>query len=242
MSDVYETTEIDGWTVEIVQDENAGSPFAEFDQAGHFINLMKNRDFGEEDLGKWGLHTSSYTGHLYYAIDGGGVYEEVDLDTIESIVDYLVMRYKAECVIVRGYEHGGLALSASATGGQFFDRWDSGVAGIMFMTHGDIMREFVQYRTKSKQPRVTRKDRERARQRMVSEIETLDMWVNVDVWGYRITNPDGEEVEALWGMYGFDYCREEAKGTLEYLMKTRNDWIEEEDLDWEQRWANATAA
>ena len=43
------------------------------------------------------------------------------------------------------------------------------------------------------------------------DLETYTEWANGAVYGYIVTDPDGNELDSLWGIYGFDYAKEEAK-------------------------------
>lgn len=60
-----------------------------------------------------------------------------------------------------------------------------------------------------------------------SSLESWRAWANGDVFGYRVLDPQGNEVEdgSVWGYYGFsreyDYVLSEAKAAAEYDAKER---------------------
>jgi hypothetical protein len=55
-------------------------------------------------------------------------------------------------------------------------------------------------------------------------VETWNQYLWGDVWGYVITDSDGEEVESgsCWGFYGLDACIEEAKATCPDASETKD--------------------
>ena len=50
-----------------------------------------------------------------------------------------------------------------------------------------------------------------------SVIETFNMYLSGDIWGYRIVTDDGETLDSLWGIYGREYAEQEAEKALEYM-------------------------
>lgn len=114
---------------------------------------------------------------------------------------------------VRGYEHGGLSLSTTG-GGQYGDRWDSGIAGFIFMD-------------REGQALVGTPD-ELVGEVLDGDVETYNAWSNGDVYGY-VVDPDGEN-ESCWGYIGDqDYCRTEAVGVADWLADVRDDKQATED-------------
>lgn len=93
-------------------------------------------------------------------------------------------------------DHSGLHFST----GSFGDPWDSGQVGVIYVTPEKIVQEYG---------RDDDETREMALRCMKGEIETLDMYVNGDVWGYVI-EADGEQADSCWGFYGRDDCVSEA--------------------------------
>jgi hypothetical protein len=53
------------------------------------------------------------------------------------------------------------------------------------------------------------------------EVATYDQYLTGDIWGYQITNPDGEKEDSLCGLYGYDYALQEAKNMIDWLRKER---------------------
>lgn len=42
------------------------------------------------------------------------------------------------------------------------------------------------------------------------EIEEWHTYVSGDVYGYVVKSADGTELDSLWGLYGYDYAKQEA--------------------------------
>jgi hypothetical protein len=43
-----------------------------------------------------------------------------------------------------------------------------------------------------------------------NELAEWNQYLSGDVYGYTITTPEGHVLDSLWGMYGFEYAKEEA--------------------------------
>jgi len=97
------------------------------------------------------------------------------------------------------YEHSGVTISTSS----FRDPWDSGQVGWVYMEATTLDTEFGG-------------DRTRAEGYLKSEVEEYDTYLRGEVYGYTVQK-DGEELESCWGFYGYEYCLEEAKSTVDSI-------------------------
>lgn len=61
--------------------------------------------------------------------------------------------------------------------------------------------------------------RKKAEKYLIAEVEEYDQYLRGDVWGYTITDKDGNEVDGCWGFYGYDYAVQEAKGCADWHYK-----------------------
>lgn len=98
------------------------------------------------------------------------------------------------------YDHSGITMST----GKFSCPWDSGQVGFAFITRERALSE---YGGKI----LTAATRAKALALIVGEVETYDMYLTGDVWGYVLEDADGEQIDSLWGCYGLDYAREEGE-------------------------------
>lgn len=97
------------------------------------------------------------------------------------------------------YDHSGITISTAPFGCP----WDSGQVGYIYASLDDMRREFSC-------KRVTAKHRAQAEKQLRQEVETYDQYLTGDVYGYVVTDENGDETDSCWGMFGLDYVREEA--------------------------------
>ena len=188
MSDAYETIEHNGFTINIHPDRDTESP----------------DDWGDEGVFLVAFHDS-------FTVKRDGIASPEDVVWYwpkERIVQHLVEQEgyepadaadEAESGHIPGYEvfplqayiHGGVALSL----GSFSCPWDSGHVGWVLIKLSDV-------------------GDGKARVCAEGLVETWNQYLSGDVWGFVITDSDGDEVGhgSCWGFYGLDACIEEAKG------------------------------
>ena len=106
------------------------------------------------------------------------------------------------------YNHSGLALSTEP----FYDPWDSGQVGFIVATQKD-MRTFFGVE------RISKRVRTLAYKRLEAEVQTYHQYLSGDVWHYLIEDENGEIVDSLSGMYGYDYASEMAEQALSYIQE-----------------------
>ena len=100
---------------------------------------------------------------------------------------------------LEAYIHGGVVLALSNEG-NFPDRqWDVSQLGYVFASKAEWS---------------TRED---ARKAALSLIKEWNMYLSGDVYGYVITDDDGEHIDSCWGFYGKEYCENEAKSVMAAL-------------------------
>lgn len=96
------------------------------------------------------------------------------------------------------YDHSGITIRTSA----FSCRWDSGQVGIIYCTKQRAIKEWGK-------KILTKKVREQVISYMQGEIEELDQYLTGQVFGYRIYDPEGNELDSCWGYMEEDYCMSE---------------------------------
>ncbi len=114
-------------------------------------------------------------------------------------------------VNIYAYEHSGIALSTSRTG-QFADRWDSGLFGVMAVEKDKAKKEFGD-------PSVP-ENYEKIVKCLCSEVECWDTYYKGLVFGYIVYDENECEVDSCWGYYGLpegaDEAMEEGLGIINY--------------------------
>lgn len=89
------------------------------------------------------------------------------------------------------YDHSGITISTRP----FASAFDSGQIGFCFVT-----KEKARATLGSK--RVTKSVREWAEATIESEIKEYDYYLRGEVYGYRVYDPDDNEIDSCWGFYG----------------------------------------
>ncbi len=92
------------------------------------------------------------------------------------------------------YDHSGLRMSADSFAGKAqHAEWDSGQVGWIYATASEICAEYGS---------VSAENMERARQRLLSEVQDYDYYLSGQCYGYRLYE-NGEETESCWGFLGY---------------------------------------
>lgn len=109
------------------------------------------------------------------------------------------------------YDHSGVALSLHRTG-QFADQWDSGQLGFVIIRRKAALDEYSR-------TRMSEKLRNHLIKIAEAEVATYNQFLCGDVYGYQVTNKDGEDIDSCWGYYGTKYAIQEAKSVVEHTIE-----------------------
>jgi hypothetical protein len=137
-------------------------------------------------------------------VDGNREYESPEA-FLEEIGDAIVLPLYL-------YDHSGITMNTTG----FSCPWDSGQVGFIYITLDKVRKEYGW-------KKITKKRREQIEKYLTGEVETYDMYLRGEVYGFNITrnDEDGEEVDidSCWGFYGYDdpYMTEDViKGAIAY--------------------------
>ena len=103
---------------------------------------------------------------------------------------------------VYAYIHSGVTISTGA----FSCPWDSGQCGFVYCTRKQAIAEWGD----------TPDCETNALRILRGEVKTFDQYLRGDVYGYTITDKDGDVVDSCCGFYGMDAVKEESGSALEY--------------------------
>ena len=123
---------------------------------------------------------------------------------------YLSVTQDAVVLPVYGYDHGQLRLQAGERTGSFNDRWDSGIAGVIYQQRGGEYAHLTD---------------EQIVAALKAEVENYDTWANGEMTGYVVEKRCGEcecwsTVDACWGYYSVEEAMEQGTATLETYHET----------------------
>lgn len=198
------TTDKGTFRVSLEQDDDPLHPREDYDQAATMVLAHR----------RYNLPHEGDTDRIDDAFDRGGY---------RLAARYLTATKQAAAVLpVWGYDHGQLTLKAGERDYPFDDRWDSGLAGLIYITPEAAREAFGENYTA-----------EQLDSLLTAEVAEYDQYLTGDVWGYVIEKliPEcehcgceqrcehcGWELEdSCWGFYGYDYAEKEARSVLSAL-------------------------
>lgn len=194
--DAIETKEYKGYTIEIKPDECGESPRT-WDNLCEFHCWHKEIKMGDKGF-NYNLYEQSEI-----------VRHNATLRQAKRNRDIVLPLYI--------YQHSGIYLSLTSFHDQALPQghahFDSGQVGFVIIRRKKIIEEFI-----PAQKILTPKAKERAMKVAEGEVKTYTQYLNGDVYGYEITDKDGENVESCWGFYGTEECIKEAKSIVDYCV------------------------
>ena len=118
------------------------------------------------------------------------------------------------------YEHGGVTMST----GEFSCSWDSGQVGYIIVSKEAASKEFNN---------LTGAELEKKSLDLLKgEVKTYDYFLTGQVYGYIVKDNLGKEVESCWGYLGeSNYCIQEARRVVDYLVKQNQEDLEANEFD-----------
>jgi hypothetical protein len=184
------TIDYKGCTIEVQQDECPMDPRKNYSNLGAFIGTHRRYTVG----------------------DGEGTVPWGRLKSVRAVKRWLSLYEDAAIVLpVYMYEHSGRVwrLGSDFRDSDYFDAWDSGIVGVMYVTKADMLKEYeaINEETKAKAAKV-----------LQGELNMYAAWAEGDVWGFSVKDEDGDDLGSYWGFYGFDhdYMISEAQSAINF--------------------------
>ena len=132
-----------------------------------------------------------------------------DFTTPESLNE-AIDRGKLLAIPLFLYDHSGITIRCGDTN-PFSCPWDSGQLGYIVVSHEKILKVFNR---KNITPSLLKK----VKKILEGEVKCYDDYITGNVYGYRITNNDGNEIDSCWGYIGdSDYCLDEARRVVDCM-------------------------
>ena len=184
-----------GYKIEIITDNDPLNPRTEWDNLGTMACWHKSYGLGDK-------HSYKHPENLYLDLKNanqdpaGNLFKNCSelMDAFEGLKDII-------CLPLYLFDHSGITMKTTP----FSCPWDSGWVGLIYITKARVRKEYNW--------KVITKDRaEKILDYLRAEVETYDQYLTGEVYGYKVLNPDGEDVHSCWGFYGDDH---EASGLLE---------------------------
>lgn len=209
MSNVYQRAENELGKLEIKYDENAESPRDWDCNLGEMICWHGRYRLGDthkydyiEDFMKYLLEeTYGDSDRADRKMDE--IYDHLQSDRDRYTTILSIAEKKFVILPLYLYDHSGITMSTSS----FSCPWDSGQVGWIYVFYEKIRKE---YNVK----RVSAKLRKQITEYLVGEVQTYDQYLTGDVYGYELTDSEGNDVESSWGYYGHNMV---ANGIIENI-------------------------
>lgn len=163
--------------------------------------------------------------------------EEIENTSIRNMIEKLKISDNLTLVSIYCYEHSGITISTS-TEYPYNDKWDSSMIGFAFIDKETAFKNFGGIPLKDENgnykriPLTEENWKQRAKMCIDSEVETLDMYLQGEVYGFNLTKiiikqekcphcgkvikeyEDKEDVDSCWEFYGSEL---ETNGILDNL-------------------------
>ena len=119
----------------------------------------------------------------------------VDFDEYDGWLELVKANIKKGQVykFIDWYEHSGIVVRL-VDGPKPLDRWDSGIVGLIIAN---------------------------SEQELLSSFTEWKAYVEGDIWDYSIYNDDGETVDSLCSIYGYEYALKESKQFIDSYIPPR---------------------
>lgn len=139
-----------------------------------------------------------------------GDVHHIDTESVEEMLA-IANRQNDIVMALHCYEHGGITISLQS----FYEKlpqghyeFDSGQVGFVVIRRKKMLKEFGG-------KTFTAKLKKRAREIAEAEVKTFDAYLQGNIYGY-IIDDDGD---SCWGFYSIEDAMEEAKSTIDYIVK-----------------------
>lgn len=125
----------------------------------------------------------------------------------DELKRYLIKKEKAVVILpLFLYDHSGITMSTMP----FSCPWDSGRVGFIYADRESILKEY-------KIKRITEKIKQKVKDVLFGEVNVYDQYISGDIYAYIITDENGNHVESLYNIYGYDECEKMANEAVELL-------------------------
>lgn len=170
--------------IRIERDEDPLDPRKEFDYLGCMVCMHKRYSLGDKHE-----------------------FRTADFDSWSELEEHLCKNLGAVVVLpLYLFDHSGITMSTDSSRFRACDPagWDWGQVGFIYATREAVLANFMK-------KRLTKSLLEQTASVLTNEVEVYDQYLQGDVWGYIIEDDQGNVVDSLWGMFGYDYAKQEAE-------------------------------
>ena len=148
--------------------------------------------------------------HHKYRLGDKHSYDKADFDSWDELKERLIADGAHIILPLYLYDHSGITMNTTG----FTCRWDSGQVGFIFCLKEQVQAEWDG-------------DDEKAKAYLESEVKTYDDHLTGNVYGYKITSPEGKDLDdSCWGYFGDP----EKSGVIDEAKSIVDAYIEDKNL------------
>jgi hypothetical protein len=137
--------------------------------------------------------------HNRYSLGDKHTYKHQDYSGWAEMEKAIIKNEKPAVILpLYLYDHSGITISTTP----FSCKWDSGQIGFVFISKDKVKND---YGVK----RVTKKEIEKVTKVLLAELETYDLYMRGEVYGYTLINENGEIEDSCFGYYGVESILDE---------------------------------
>jgi len=92
------------------------------------------------------------------------------------------------------YDHSGITMNTTG----FSCGWDSMQVGFIVVDRERVLKEYGG-------KKLTKKSIELVTKYLIGEVQTYDQYISGDVYGFKVEDKEGEEIDSCYGFYGSDF-------------------------------------
>lgn len=130
-------------------------------------------------------------------------FSSADFPGWKEMEEFITIKLKAViCLPIYMYDHGSITINTVG----FSCPWDSGQVGFIYVTEAQMKDNYGEH--------YTPEDIERARKVLVGEVETMDQYIQGQVFSFRIVKDGAQVGESCCGFYGDDI---QTNGMMEFI-------------------------
>ncbi len=180
---------------------------------GHTIKIYQDCD--PESPREWDNLGTMVCFHKRYTLgDEGHGFSKDSFESWSELEGHLQKECDAAVMLpLYLYDHSGITINTKG----FSCPWDSGRVGVIFVDRDKLRKE---YGIK----RISKSVLDRATKVLQGEVETYDRYLTGQVYGFRIEDADGEDVDSCWGYYDEpSEIIKECKASIDHIIKAESE-------------------
>lgn len=152
---------------------------------GWLIKIYQD-EFAEDPRESFDNLWTMFCYHKRYHLGDANPYSPYDFSNWGELFAMIEVDYKPALILpLYAMDHGNIVMARVP----FQDPWDSGQVGYAFVERNKLLAEYGQ-------KRFTKALAEKALKVLDGEIETYNQWLGCEVYGYRIFDENGEDVDS----------------------------------------------